>query len=356
MHKEEMKEKSILLSKATSSAANELLVMLGLPEIGASWPNIPSNLEDFPGFDWLSQDEDSEGNRKAYMAHLESHVKLPENYSMADVQPKKSLLTVKIPIRGTEESRHIHGTTDVVIAKSNNIENDAIRNSVEALLELKTPTNMKRRDHTLQMVCERFAASFLNHKHEVVSALTDPNSSWIFWWYAENPDGSGVALYKLNLQGEKAARLAKYILESLTDRSRRGTLPDTFVDRLSFESLMEILAKDDSNKRVRRDFGGGGGSSQAPGGEPTRPGGQPPAPSGSGGNSSSGVEFRNNVDAGDGSRTIDMARTLSLFAPHSNSDVANELDLLDMVDEDEQYEIVRSFAAKYIVPYMRGET
>lgn len=50
---------------------------------------------------------------------------------------------------------------------------------------------------------------------------------------------------------------------------------------------------------------------------------------------------------------MNMASTLSLFAPPAYRDVANELDLLDFVDVDEQYEIVRSFAEKHIVPYMR---
>jgi hypothetical protein len=49
-----------------------------------------------------------------------------------------------------------------------------------------------------------------------------------------------------------------------------------------------------------------------------------------------------------------MASALSLLALHSS--VANELDLLDLVDEDELYETVRSFAAKHIVPYMRGQS
>ena len=52
---------------------------------------------------------------------------------------------------------------------------------------------------------------------------------------------------------------------------------------------------------------------------------------------------------------MSMASALSLFAPPSDRDVANELDLVDMVGESEQYEIVRSFAAKHIVPYMMQE-
>lgn len=50
-----------------------------------------------------------------------------------------------------------------------------------------------------------------------------------------------------------------------------------------------------------------------------------------------------------------MATILSLFAPPADRDVANELDLLDMVDESEQYEIVRSFAVEHIAPYMTGQ-
>ena len=51
---------------------------------------------------------------------------------------------------------------------------------------------------------------------------------------------------------------------------------------------------------------------------------------------------------------MEAANVLRLLAPHYNSVVADELDLLDMVDEAEQYEIVRSFAANHIVPFMRG--
>ena len=50
---------------------------------------------------------------------------------------------------------------------------------------------------------------------------------------------------------------------------------------------------------------------------------------------------------------MNMANALSLFAPPADRDIANELDLLDMVNESEQYEIVRSFAEKHTVHYMR---
>jgi hypothetical protein len=51
---------------------------------------------------------------------------------------------------------------------------------------------------------------------------------------------------------------------------------------------------------------------------------------------------------------MDSAEFLSLFVPPGNRDVANSLELMDMVDEAEQYEIVQDFAAKYVVPRITG--
>jgi hypothetical protein len=287
------------------------------------------------------------------MAHLKNHVRLPANYSFMDVQPKRGLLNAEI--KGTEGKRRISGTTDVVISETKHVTNDAVRHSVEALFELKKPKNMQQKDHNPQTICEHLAASYLNRNHGLVSVLTDLNRSWIFYWFAENKRGSGVALHKLKLQEvEGAAELAKYILESLNDDSRRETLPTTFVDRLSFDAIMDGITQDHDHKRARRDAdGGSGGSSYQT--QDRKPAGwehQPP-PSGSGG-SSSGMGFQNNGDTGDGNYATDVARALRRFAPHS--DVANELDLLDIVDETEQYEIIRNFAAKHIVPYTTGQT
>lgn len=99
--------------------------------------------------------------------------------------------------------------------------------------------------------------------------------------------------------------------------------------------------------------GGGSGSQDQTG----KPGlrGRPPSPSGPGNNSKGGGGSQDEDGTGDSSQTMDAAKFLSLFAPPSNRDVANELELLDMVDEADQYEIVRSFAAKHIVPFMTGQ-
>ena len=147
-----------------------------------------------------------------------------------------------------------------------------------------------------------------------------------------------------DLTSKPWAVLAKYILESLNVKSRRETLPTTFVDRLSWKAVLDKITEDHDRKRPPRDAGGGnsdgngGSNSQTQDRKPAGWECQPP-PSGPGG-SSSGMEFQDTGAAGDSNQTMDMARGLRLFAPHSDSDVANKLDLLDMVDEAEQHEIV----------------
>ena len=96
------KKRTIALSDATGSGRNALFAMLNVPKIGASWPNKPESLGgNFPRFEWLSSNEDSPGNRAAYMVHLEKHVELPSNYSFADMQRDRTLLNSEIR-RGEE--------------------------------------------------------------------------------------------------------------------------------------------------------------------------------------------------------------------------------------------------------------
>lgn len=88
-------QQTIVLSRITSSGKEELLEMLALPETGASLPNKPATLGKFPSFEWLASGENSSENRAAYIAHLRTHVRLPADYSFADVQPTRGLLNAR---------------------------------------------------------------------------------------------------------------------------------------------------------------------------------------------------------------------------------------------------------------------
>lgn len=291
------------------------------------------------------------------MAYLKKILQIPAHYALADAQPNRKLLTVEL-LREMPESRKISGTTDVAIAKAQHVHNAAIRNNIETLFELKTPQNMRKNDHTPQTIFEHFAASYLNPDHALVSVLTDLNQSWTFFWFARGEGDSKVALYKLCLNGGEATADAKYLLDSLYDNSVGDTLPTTFANRQPFQAVLDSVSR---NKRVRSEFDRADSDSLDPDSKPSPSGGADQHPtSGTDASASArggaGTAHENNQGAagGGGSATMSMASALSLFAPPTDRDVANELDLLDMVDESEQYEIVRSFAAKHIVPYMTG--
>mmetsp|Transcript_5658 Transcript_5658/g.12418 ORF Transcript_5658/g.12418 Transcript_5658/m.12418 type:complete len:500 (-) Transcript_5658:259-1758(-) len=357
------KKRSILLSHATNSAKDELLRLLCLTERGASWVNMPRDpdLPSYRAHEWLEGDEDTAENREAYTNYLTKHVRLATGYSFMDVQPKRDLLTVVV--MGREGERKIRGTTDVVVAKLSDIENDAVRNGVEALFELKKPDKLTQKDHGPQMIGQHVSASYLNKSIGVVSFLTDLRNSWTIFWYGRNEDGTEVVLFKLLLEGEKGGRLALYILESLKDQSRRELLPTSFSDRLSFNDLYNELMKDGNNPKRQRtipDRGTGGGSlDQDTPPQPPEPGQRHPStycPAEEGGRSG-----RPQPQGGQGNNTrdaqlevMDRVAVLRHLAPQHSGDIADELDLLDMVDEADQHEIVMSFAMKHIVPYMTG--
>ena len=233
------KKGTIVLSHATSSEKNDLLDMLELVEEGASWPvkPDPARIPAFPPFQWLRGDEDTRENRTAYMVHLQQYLHLPDGFALADAQPDRSSLSVDLP--GTEKRRRISGTTSVVVARISNVRNNALRNNGQALFELKTPKNMKRKDHNPQAVCKHIAASYLNRDCAVVSVLTDLGSSWTFYWFAEVGNDrrvGNVALYKLQLpDDEESAGLARYILESLLTSHAQAHCQQLFRTGFRFE-------------------------------------------------------------------------------------------------------------------------
>eukprot|EP00547_Thalassionema_nitzschioides_P014339 CAMPEP_0194237956 /NCGR_PEP_ID=MMETSP0158-20130606/4816_1 /TAXON_ID=33649 /ORGANISM="Thalassionema nitzschioides, Strain L26-B" /LENGTH=447 /DNA_ID=CAMNT_0038972097 /DNA_START=84 /DNA_END=1427 /DNA_ORIENTATION=- len=352
------KRRTIVLSEATYTSKTELMDMLGLPEDTASWLNKPALSQGQPidGYSWQDGNEDSSENRTAYMAYLNNLLKLPEGYALADMQPHRQLLTVEL-LRETTESRKIRGTTDVAIARSESVRGDTVRNNIETLFELKKVEDMNRKDHTPQIIIEHFAASYLNVDHPVVSVLTDLNKRWTFFWFAKRENDKKMVLYRLPLDGEQSKAEAKYILDSMYDSSLRDKLPTTFANRQSFGAVWNCVVQ---NKRQRRDFDRDDGDSPD---QDTKPSPSDAADRhsnpGTGGESSStsrgtGHQTDQFDSGGGGADAMSKASALSLFAPPAYRDVANELDLLDFVDVNEQYEIVRSFAEKHIVPYMRA--
>jgi len=351
------KKASILLSNATTRNKDEPLQLLRLREHGAAWDKKPedADLPDFTSHEWLAGGEDSADNREAYMKYLKCRVALPDNYSVMDVQPNRNLLSTPLANTG----RTIRGTTDVVVAQSSNIQNNAVRNNVEALLGLKKPENLRQTDHCPQAVVEHLAASQLNDNVGVVSFLTDLTNSWTVFWFGWSEYEPGVVLYKLQLHEAKAGPLALFILKNLNNKSMRELLPATFSDRLSFkEVLRQIQLANDNPKRQRMSPGSGNGGGSSEQGTSSTPEPAQRHTSSGPANESTGRSQPQGGQADQCSNTLtvmDKAYVLRRLAPRYNDDVADELDLLDMVDQSEQLEIIRSFAMKHIVPHMYGD-
>ena len=313
-----------------------------MTEIAVFWDNKPVGLEAFPAFMWLDkQQENSTENRAAYIAYLCKHLNLPEMDGVFDAGGCNDLLNATIMDRW-EKSINFRGTTDVVIAEKKAGEKGfktAPKKNCKAIIELKIPGVLETKSCSPQAVCELVAGSFLNEHYGVVAVLTDLKSSWTFFWFAQI-DSARVGLCQLNLKGETAAREAKFILESLDNKSCAATLPTTFTDRLSWAAMSKMEAKD--LKRGRSDDGSVDGSHQTLDGQPPTGGRQPPMDSITEGN-----------DAEGGMQMSDSVALLGRLAPHyRSSDVGNILDLLDMLDEEEKYDFVRSFVLSEIVPYV----
>jgi len=89
---------TIVLSRATNSARDDILAMFEMAEVGAGWPARPdlSDIDEFSSFEWQHEAEASAQNRSAYMDHLKKHLSLLPKYVLADAQSDRSMLTVKL--------------------------------------------------------------------------------------------------------------------------------------------------------------------------------------------------------------------------------------------------------------------
>ena len=215
-------------------------------------------------------------------------------------------------------------------------------------------------------MCEHFAAVYLNIDFPVVSVLTDLNLFWQFFWFAAATDDvkRKICVFKLELSRQTAGADAKHLLESMFSGSAQApnALPTTFTDRLSFRAVLDSFHANESvdgSKRVKFNHDDGGPPDQdskylpSTGQDRGQSSGSGLSSSSMGGGGTVHQNYHGSASAG-GAASLSMANVLSLFAPPFYRDVANELDLLDMVDKNEQYEIVRAFTAKHIVPHMLG--
>eukprot|EP00978_Attheya_sp_CCMP212_P040235 scaffold217504_cov24-Attheya_sp.AAC.1 len=159
------------------------------------------------------------------MAHLDQHVlSLPTGYAVKDCATTSNLLSVQ----GICGKFRFNGTTDVLVAQTQHIENDAVRQHIEVQLELKTTRNNDMTTHDPQAVLEHLSSSFLNGACGVLTVLTDLNESWVFYWF--HPNGKEILKYDTD------HKHAQFLLDNMIPNESQNNctstdLPDHFWNR-----------------------------------------------------------------------------------------------------------------------------
>lgn len=348
------------MNDAKTEHQTEVLNSLNLGIKGASWDSKPQSLEEIPPFkpyEWIKHNgkflaEDHQSNRDAYMTHLKNQVHLPSTYALYDAQPHRNLLDVQAEASGLP--RNIKGTTDVVVAKSEDVTNDAVRHNVVALLELKKINNLG--NHEPQICLELCAAAILNPETPVLTCYTDLNGRWVFYWFGLVNVSARVAIKKLVLTRHIAcSKLAKYLLDRITTKTDAApeTLPESFINRLSWRQVQVQLrsaapggphtaGNDSDEKQSGNQSGGGKNPFKRDRNDDNDDPGDPDTSKGT-------HKKKHQKSEASGSN---LASGLRLLCPQD--DVADELDLLDMVDEDARTRTVRQFIAKHVIPHLTG--
>ncbi|KAL3909866.1 MAG: hypothetical protein SGILL_007918 [Bacillariaceae sp.] len=281
---------TLILSRVKSDAYREVTDHLGLKLSAAKWKNRPTDLPDIGVFTWFESEEDGPENREGYMNYLGEKIQWPEGYAITDCNEYKELLSV--PKLGSGKHK-MSGNIDVVLADMDEVENFTIRQNIRAGIELKKDTDAGAYEH--QIVLQHLAASSLNPNESVLTVMTDLNKRWHFYWFGTQ----GGRLYRCVARTRSEA---KFLLENMfhsSDSADATLFPTNFLDRATWRVFCgsNLSDKKDDSKET----------------------------------GAHGEQIAGN--------TYGM-------------DVANELDLLDFVDEEEKRAIQLRFLSDHVLPMM----
>ena len=190
---------------------------------------LPSDFDKpIPSFEWDITAENSQINRTNYMEFLEKLIKFQDPGTYKLMVAPKDLLSV------ANDFGKFNGTTDVVIVPSEN-ENDnlhTLQSNIAGIIELKKPDTNMTNTKQAQAVLEHFLAMMLSPDCHVLTCLADLQKNWILFWLSKD----GKELYKL----EMGAAGAIYLLNQMfcLDTSDDG-FPTDFCNRGTWNILQE---------------------------------------------------------------------------------------------------------------------
>lgn len=206
------------------------MAQFGINKDAPRWNEKPEFHEPGTAHTWLEGEEDSPGNRAAYMAYLRntSNIEFPPNTQLFEGASEKELLSVKFWGFGNIKTS---GNIDVVLADSRHQDLSTVRQNMLVGIELKKDTNKDGETIERQVTLQHLAASYLNPSTGILTIMTDLNDCWLFFWFDEEK-----RLLRLKASRPEALFLIKHVQDRETDDNRRR-FPTFFLNRGCWYSL-----------------------------------------------------------------------------------------------------------------------
>lgn len=277
-------------------------------------------------FEWSASQESKKDNRSRYMSFL-TEISWPDDYSIVDASTYKLFSRVKL------DKYCFNGGIDIILLTKSNIASNNYTNNIRLGIEIKKEVKNK---HHSQACIEHLCAASLNQNETVLTLLTDLNDNWVFVYF-----GLHGRLHKLStLQHE-----AKFLLENIFNGDESLDLPEDFVNRCTWNqfvakssvlSTMPQQHHDDENENE------GGKDTEQNEDHYQNPRKQA--------NYSQKSSSRNRTPTGEEWAGMGGHSTKML---HFGGDVANVLDLVDFIDnEDEKAQIKINYVLQNVVPML----
>jgi hypothetical protein len=294
-----------------------------------TWNTKSTFEKDIGAFTWSVAPENDQDQRDNYMTHL-NQISWPFGYEIADGSSNTFHAEV---IR----SKFV-GSIDVVLVPVGERAtfHEGIRLGIELKKKKKKKTATAKLADVRQASIEHICAAVINNDQTMLSMLTDLNTMWMFIYF-----GHGRTFHRVVTTRNQAV----FLLENIFNDKVEGIeFPVNFSDRLSWRDFLNsshissVYHQQGSDGNNDNEKYGGSNHSDSDVSEEHQGQTQKPRPINEGGPSGKG-------DGAGQSVTL-----------RYNCDVANELDLLDFIEnEEEKRQIVFKYVLENVVPHIVWE-
>ena len=240
MMRQEEERKTLSLSRPSADGYARAIAKVGVKIDAPEWrkdtntKNSCSQLESGMGnFRWNKGTEDSQDNRRKYMAYLKNKINLPNGSKIFDGAKAGNFLSTVFESMGIKTK----GNIDVVMAAERHQKIATASRHMWAGLELKRQDNNSHGEIRRQVVLQHLSASVLNENRGVLTIMTDLGTRWHFYWFSKGQDA--FMEYEATSKGE-----ANYLIRHMKDAAGGTTsAPTDFLNRASWNEMFPPSAE-----------------------------------------------------------------------------------------------------------------